>query len=99
MYKKPLLYTLFFLLIGSIYVSCQTKKEKLVGGNCEGCEALLEFGNRTLTPTDTLPFFEEKSPKLKVTGTVFKNDGKTPAPNIIIYIYHTGRNGLYENLN
>lgn len=99
MYKKPLLYTVFFLFIGNIYVSCQTKKEKSVGGNCEGCEALLEFGNQKLISTDTLPLFEENSPKLKLTGTVFKKDGKTPAPNIIIYIYHTGRSGLYENLN
>lgn len=99
MYKKSFLYVFFFLLIGSIHVACQTKKQKLVGGGCEGCEALLEFGNQKLTSTDTLPLFEENSPKLKLTGTVFKKDGKTPAPGVIIYIHHTGRSGLYENLN
>lgn len=99
MYRKPLLYAFYFLLIGNIHVSCQTKKEKFVGGGCEGCEALLEFGNRNLTSTDTLPLFEKNSPKLKLTGTVFKKDSKTPAPRIIVYIHQTGRSGLYENLN
>ena len=30
-----------------------------------------------------------------VTGTIYKLDGKTPAPNVILYYYHTDINGLY----
>ncbi len=30
-----------------------------------------------------------------ITGTVFKPDGKTPAPNTLIYFYHTDKFGIY----
>ena len=93
--------TLNFILILFLTVtSCQsqTKKtdtNKLVGGPCEGCEAIFEYGNQKLTSTDTLPDFEKNEPKLKLTGTVFEKDGKTPAENVILYIYQTDRKGIY----
>jgi protocatechuate 3,4-dioxygenase, beta subunit len=31
--------------------------------------------------------------------TVFKADGKTPAPGVVLYIYHTNRQGLYGVTN
>lgn len=30
-----------------------------------------------------------------ISGTVFKADGKTPAPNVLIYFYHTDKFGIY----
>ena len=30
-----------------------------------------------------------------ISGTVFKADGKTPAPNTLIYFYHTDKYGIY----
>lgn len=79
------------LLILSILLSCQGQSVKHVGGPCEGCEAIFEYRNKVLNPVDILPGFYRNNPKLKVTGTVFKKDGKTPAENVIIYIYHTNR--------
>ena len=35
-------------------------------------------------------------PKLKITGKVHQSDGKSPAEGVIIYIYHTNRNGIYQ---
>ncbi len=69
---------------------------RVVGGPCEGCEGLREYGNKVLRPIDTLPLFEVTHPKLKITGIVYKKDGKTPAPDVILYIYHTNRAGIYE---
>ena len=93
-------FQLCFLLVLWICTSCnaQTKKTttKLVGGGCEGCEAIYEHGNKKLAPIDTLPEFQNNKPQLKITGTVFKKDGMTPAENVIIYIYHTNRKGIYE---
>ncbi|MBL7748800.1 MAG: hypothetical protein JNM19_15290, partial [Chitinophagaceae bacterium] len=67
------------------------------GGSCEGCEAIYEspvpFGQ--LNETDTLPGFEEAGPKLRISGTIFKADGKTPAPGVVLYIYHTNQQGNY----
>jgi protocatechuate 3,4-dioxygenase beta subunit len=30
-----------------------------------------------------------------ISGTIFQADGKTPAPNILIYLYHTDMYGIY----
>ena len=68
----------------------------LVGGPCEGCEAVFEYGDRALTPTATLPDFDRPGPRLELTGTVYGPDGKTPAVGVILYIYHTNQSGVYE---
>jgi protocatechuate 3,4-dioxygenase beta subunit len=73
----------------------QTSKLRQVGGPCEGCEALYDFGENSLLAVDTLPDFGSTEPKLMLTGTVYQADGKTPAESVIIYIYHTNRQGLY----
>lgn len=73
----------------------KTDAGKRVGGSCEGCEAIYEYGQRKLTATDTLPEFQEKEPKIKITGTVLNKDGKTPTGDVILYIYHTDRTGIY----
>ncbi|CAN5371316.1 hypothetical protein BH23BAC2_BH23BAC2_26430 [soil metagenome] len=91
---KELKISLLLILLG--FTSCVAQTSKNVGGGCEGCEAIFEYGNKTLTSTDTLPQFQQNNPKLKITGTVFKKDGKTPARDVILYIYHTNKNGVYE---
>jgi protocatechuate 3,4-dioxygenase beta subunit len=68
-----------------------------VGGDCEGCEAIYEnttsFNN--LDWQLTLPGYDQKGPKLHISGTVYKADGNTPAAGIILYIYHTDQSGIY----
>lgn len=81
-----------------------------VGGPCEGCEAALEYGDRQLTWIDTLEDFNTKEPlrsfdslrvsqaqglKIEVAGTIYHLDGKTPAKDIILYVYHTDQTGNY----
>jgi protocatechuate 3,4-dioxygenase beta subunit len=89
------------LLIFTI-VSCKgqsnSNAEKNAGGPCQDCEAVLDFNVLNPKPkaTDTLPGFENNEPKIKITGNVFQKDGKTPAENILLYIYQTDRNGLYQ---
>ncbi|MGI8600537.1 MAG: hypothetical protein ACR2KB_14895 [Chitinophagaceae bacterium] len=89
--------TLFWVLC---LLSCQAQNTKqpakLVGGRCEGCEAIYEYGSQQLTAVDTLPGFLSTDQKLKLNGTIYKKDGKTPAGGVILYIYHTGEGGTYE---
>ncbi|WP_081980938.1 intradiol ring-cleavage dioxygenase [Cellulophaga sp. Hel_I_12] len=91
---------LTLLLVLWVCTSCnaQTKHSttKLIGGGCEGCDAIYEYGDKKLTTIDTLPEFQNNEPKLRIKGIVFKKDGKTPVENVIIYIYHTNRQGIYE---
>lgn len=93
--------TFFYLLLSfliNLVSHAQTSSERSVGGPCQGCEALYEYGNEQLNPIDTLPGFDVNHPKLKLSGTVFTQDGKTPASDVILYIYHTNRSGIYEKL-
>lgn len=48
-----------------------------------------------LLPQIHCPGFKNTEPKLKLTGTVYHNDGVTPARGIILYIYHTNPEGEY----
>ena len=67
-----------------------------VGGSCEGCEAIHESS----VPFDSLkdlcwlPDWNDKGTKLAINGVVYKADGR-PAPNVIIYVYHTDQGGVY----
>jgi len=93
--KRQLSILILTVLLSSCGNSQNPESIRLIGGPCEGCEAIFEYGNKKLTSVDTLPDFLEKGPKIKVSGTIYQNDGKTPAENVILYIYHTDQNGIY----
>ena len=88
---------MLIILLSSCGLSQNQDEENytLVGGPCEGCEAVFEHGDRELFPVDTLLDFNNNGPKLKLVGTIYKSDGITPAENVILYIYHTDQNGIY----
>lgn len=44
--------------------------------------------------TDLAKKTDEGEPMI-VSGTIFQSDGKTPAPNVLIYLYHTDVYGIY----
>ena len=95
-----------FFLFAAILISnigCtqnSTKKasqdNKHVGGACEGCEAIHEspISFDSLKNLCWLPDWNDKGKKLAINGIVYKADG-TPAPNVIIYVYHTDQTGIY----
>ena len=89
-------FPLWLLLL--ILMTCKAQNNtntKLLGGPCEGCEGIFEFGNKKLQPVDTLPDFHRYKPNLKITGTIYLPDQKTPAPDVVLYIYHTNPAGEY----
>ncbi len=96
--KKYLRVALLTLLSISCKGQSDANAERNVGGPCQDCEAVLDFKALNIAPKaiDTLPGFENNKPKLKITGTVFQRDGKTPAENTLLYLYHTDRNGIYQ---
>lgn len=100
---KTNLRIIFALTLLCTLSSCnsQTKKndsDKIVGGPCQDCDALLDYKklNYELNSVDTLQGFETKSPKIKITGTVLNPDRKTPAADVILYVYQTNQKGIYE---
>jgi hypothetical protein len=69
-YIKLILPLILFILSScSGFAQKKTVQDaRLVGGPCQGCEAVLDFADKTLSSTDTLPEFTDSEPKLKVTG-------------------------------
>lgn len=69
----------------------------VVGGGCDGCEAIYEQAPSIdkLNAVDTLPDFNEPGTKICISGIVYHLDGKTPAKDVIIYVYHTDQTGHY----
>jgi protocatechuate 3,4-dioxygenase beta subunit len=77
----------------------QASSAKRIGNGCEGCEVIYKspIPFDQLSWIDTLPDFNEKGPKLVISGTVYKQDGITPAAGVILYVYHTDQTGHYFN--
>ncbi len=43
----------------------------------------------------TIPPKDEPGEPLKMSGIIYKPDGKTPAEGIVLYVYHTDATGYY----
>jgi protocatechuate 3,4-dioxygenase, beta subunit len=102
---KPI--TIVYILINLFSLTAcsqNSPKEKddpkqLIGGRCEGCEAVFEspIPFDKLSWTDTLPDYNEPGPKMMISGVIYQADGKTPAKDIVLYIYHTDQKGEYTD--
>ena len=66
-----------------------------VGGGCDGCEAIYEGLPQQLDWQTTLVPAAPGEP-MEVSGVIYQPDGKTPAPGVILYLYHTDAKGLYS---
>jgi protocatechuate 3,4-dioxygenase, beta subunit len=97
MKKILLLFCITSLSACSESNSRQQEPKPKVGGSCEGCEAIYEspVPFDKLSFVDTLPDFSDKGEKIEVSGVVYKKDGRTPAKDVVIYVYHTNQAGIY----
>ena len=75
----------------------QNKKSEPVSNAAAGEN--IEFGEigmpASIAASDTSEGWQQPGQKILVTGTVYQRDGKTPAPGVIIYYYHTNVEGKY----
>ncbi|MFI1773724.1 hypothetical protein [Thalassobellus citreus] len=58
--------------------------------------AVFDYSEKQLNNTDTIPDFATKTDKLKITGTIYQSDGKTPASNVILFIHQPDEDGNYD---
>ena len=70
--------------------------EPIVGGPCEGCEAVFQGLPVSLTSVARIAPEDEPGQALRITGRVTEIDG-APAPGTIVYAYHTNAEGLYPS--
>lgn len=100
MKKLILCKTILYLLL----ISCneqtnhkpKNESNKIVGNGCDGCELMYIGMPKNISSIDTSSGWNEKGQKLIITGTTFQLDGKTPAPNVVIYYWQTDNNGYYS---
>lgn len=70
--------------------------ERIVGGRCEGCEAVFQGLPPTLTSEARIAPEGEPGEPLVLEGTVRTKDGR-PAPGIVVYAYQTDAAGIYPS--
>ncbi len=94
---------LAFSFLGLPMVTAQAVRQSsdaVVGTYCDGCETMYEgipeWGN--LKWQTALAPSVEPGDRMKISGTVFKSDGRTPAKDVILYIYHTDSKGNYSTI-
>ncbi len=95
--KRPY-HIALLLLLSNLMTSCngQTKdKSQLVGGTFENSEFTYYGIPKHISSTDTSSGWTQKGQTILLTGIVNQQDGKTPAPNVLLYYYHTNTEGKY----
>lgn len=57
---------------------------------------LYDYTEATLNNIDSIPDFDLKQNKLKITGILYQSDGVTPAKDVILYIEQADENGDFD---
>ncbi|WP_020568584.1 dioxygenase family protein [Neolewinella persica] len=68
----------------------------VIGGPFENSEYGMIDQPATIMSVDTSPGWNQPGQKLLITGTMYQNDGKTPAAGVVLYYYHTNVAGRYQ---
>jgi protocatechuate 3,4-dioxygenase beta subunit len=87
------------LLLGTGPIGCfqeGTQSSKPIGGPCEDCELMFEGMPKTLGFQTAIAEESEPGERLEMRGVVYERDGKTPAPDVVVYVYHTDAKGYYS---
>lgn len=72
-----------------------TDKPQPVGGPFENSEFTYYGIPNLVSAKDTSPGWNLNGQKILLTGTVYQNDGKNPAPDVLLYYYQTNTEGRY----
>lgn len=65
-----------------------------VGGGIDGPDGLQGVPTE-LSWRDTSPGWTQPGQRIKLVGTIYQPDGRTPAPGVVLYYYHTNTQGRY----
>jgi len=67
-----------------------------VGGPCDGCEAIYEGMPKELSSHTRIAAEGEPGEPMEIGGILYRVDGKTPARDVVLYVYHTDAAGYYS---
>jgi len=77
------------------YQNSNNNTKSVGGGTFENSEFTYYGITKNISPIDTSRGWTQKGQKILLTGIVYQQDGKTPAPNVLLYYYHTNTEGRY----
>ncbi|MGC1203556.1 MAG: hypothetical protein WA839_01560 [Flavobacteriaceae bacterium] len=64
--------------------------------NYKNRSAIYDYSEKYLNNTDTIPDFDSKPNKLKISGIIYQSDGVTPAKDVILYVSQPDENGDFQ---
>ena len=98
MNKLITLLCVFYLVSFSNLISAQdyASNQKTLPSNYKERSAVFDYAEKTLNNVDTIPDFNIKPNKIKITGTIYLADGVTPAKDVILYVNQPDEDGNYE---
>jgi protocatechuate 3,4-dioxygenase beta subunit len=73
-----------------------TQRDPVIGGPCEMCDLMFTGMPANISWDTRIDPVGEKGEPLVISGRILKADGRTPAPGIILYVYHTDASGEYS---
>lgn len=82
----PLICLIFIFSVNS-FISAQNANKEL---------PIYDKENLNLSNVDTIPDFDSKTNKLKISGIIYESDGVTPAKDVILYVQQPDENGDFD---
>ncbi|HEY9402614.1 MAG TPA: hypothetical protein VIQ24_07960 [Pyrinomonadaceae bacterium] len=76
-------------------VTSQTDTAGRIGGYCEVCEGMYDGMPSQLNWETRIADASEPGEPFEASGRIYQPDGRTPAPGVILYAYHTDARGIY----
>lgn len=90
------LYLVFFIGGFSIHAFQTDSASGNLSEDLEEYNPFYDYMERRLYNSDTIPGYESKNDKLKISGTIYMSDGVTPAKDVILYIEQADEHGDFE---
>lgn len=97
--KTSILFLSLACFIGGNFSFHAQQMDTVSGNPSENIKEYNPFNDYTelqISNIDTIPGYESKKDKLKISGTIYKSDGKTPASGVILYIEQADEHGDFE---
>ena len=92
-----ILFCLSYFLIANNPLIAQESAEAstAIPFNYKKRNAIYDYSENRLNNVDTIPDYNSKQNKLKISGTIYQSDGKTPAKDVILFIHQPNEDGDY----
>ena len=88
--------TYIFSFSNTINAQDIASSETIMPTNYKKRSPIYDYLEEKISNTDTIPDFNTKENKIKITGTIYLSDGVTPAKDVLFYVCQPDENGEYQ---